>query len=198
MLTTAHTHGRRCALAAALCAVGLAACGGAERPPPRPAIPRGSSLDVQRLERSIAAAITAAHGVSAAVSCPAPIPLHAGVVFVCLARLTHGFTPFVVTVRSDAGEVSYVGCGRALTACGVHGRGRRLLDDGRIESSIAAYVQRTRRIAARVACPVGIPVRRGLRFDCLAEYGGGVIPFQLVEPDDAGDVMFAATRSSQS
>lgn len=193
MVITGHTNGRRCVLAAALCCVALSACGGASHPPPRPVIPRGSSLDVARLQRSIAAAITARHDVSAAVSCPAPIPLRAGIVFVCLARLTHGVTPFVVTVRSDAGDVSYVGCGRALTACGVRGRGQRLLDDQRIESSIAAYVRRTRRIAVRVACPVGIPVRRGLRFDCLAEYGGGVIAFQLVERNDGGEVLFAAS-----
>lgn len=67
------------------------------------------TLDTQRVERSIAAAIDAQRGLRARVACPSEVLQQRGLGFTCTAVVGDKHYPFAVTESDGDGHVRYVG-----------------------------------------------------------------------------------------
>ncbi len=68
-----------------------------------------STLDTQRVERSIAASIHVQRGLRARVACPPEVLQRRGLRFTCTATVGNKRYPFAVTESDDNGHVHYVG-----------------------------------------------------------------------------------------
>jgi hypothetical protein len=118
------------------------------------------------------------------------VPQARGVVFACIAALAGGSTPFVVTEINATGGVSYIGCGRALTACGMGTATSPVLSTVKLEHAIEQSIQSSRGLTSRVVCPTGVPRQAGIVFECLARLTHGVTPFDVTETDTQGSVSY--------
>jgi hypothetical protein len=101
------------AAAALGCAVLLGACGSSKTSTTSSSTP-AANLDTARVARSIQSSILAQRHLSAKVICPAVVPQQPGKTFECIATTRSGKhpaikTPFIVTVQSSKGYVTYVG-----------------------------------------------------------------------------------------
>jgi hypothetical protein len=92
----------------------LSACGSSS--PSSTTAAKPTDLDTARVARSIAQSILAQRHLHAKVVCPVGIPQEAGKTFECVATTPNAkkpkttvTTPFVVTVESSKGYVTYVG-----------------------------------------------------------------------------------------
>lgn len=168
---TSHSANVATAIATALLALAaLIGCGGSTST---------ATLDVVKLERTIAGAILTGHHVYTLVSCPTHLPQQRGRRFTCTAKLTVGSYPVYVTEVDNSGHVSY------------HDNAPlSMLDTHRVEASIATAIHAQRGLLARVKCPSEVLQRRGLAFTCTASTGGGRHPFAVTEIDDNGHVRY--------
>jgi hypothetical protein len=87
-------------LAAALAAVGVAACGGESKQ---------KILDTERIERAIEKRVLDTRHLKTVVSCPSGVPQKKGRVFHCTAAYSGGRTTFEVRQDDDKGSVHYKG-----------------------------------------------------------------------------------------
>jgi hypothetical protein len=89
-------------LAAILCGVLIAGCGGSDSPAEAPVI-----LDTKRVERAIEESILTKRGVTADVDCPSGVHQGKGLTFDCVATTKSGKTSFVVKQPDGNGNVQY-------------------------------------------------------------------------------------------
>jgi hypothetical protein len=191
---SAHTALRARGIAAAtggamaLC-LALSACGGSSSPPAGSSA-AAASVNAAPIEAAIARSIYSARHLTATVSCPRDVPRARGVVFACVAMLADGSTPFVVTETNATGGVSYIGCGGALTACGMGSASSPVLNSIKLEHAIEQSIQSSRGVTSSVVCPTGVPRQTGIVFECLARLTHGVTPFDVTETDGQGNVSY--------
>lgn len=104
------------ALVALACAAALGACGSSNASSSTTTRPGKPDLNIARVERSIEQSILTERKLASTVTCPQYVTQEPGVTFECVATTAStkkkGIlirTPFVVTVETKAGFVSYTG-----------------------------------------------------------------------------------------
>jgi hypothetical protein len=102
------------AIAALACAALVSACGSSKTS--TESSTAKTKVDTARVALSIEQTVLAKRGIHAKVACPAEVPAVPGATFECIATSTatkppHAVskTPFVVTIQSTRGYVTYVG-----------------------------------------------------------------------------------------
>ena len=78
----------------------------------------------------------------------------------------------------------------ALSGCGSSSPKLRVVNPARVSSAIAASVRRERRVSATITCPTGVPLKARTQFYCVAQRGGQITPFRVMQTDGSGDIAF--------
>jgi hypothetical protein len=148
----------------------LAGCGGSSSV---------ATLNVGPAERAIAQSIRAEHGITAAVRCPAGVPLRTGQRFRCIAALGVGSYPVTVVELNAKGGISYLNKAPL-----------QLLNSHVVELAITKSIKRERHLRATVTCPRSILQSQGIVFTCTATTRLGRGSFTVTETNGAGHVRF--------
>lgn len=160
------------ALAAALAACSLAACGSST-----------ATLNTGPVATAISQSILAQRGITTTVQCPPHVPRKAAQTFTCTAHLDVGSYPIYVTETNSQGHVRY-GNPTALV----------ILNIAKVQDAITTSILSQRRLHATVACPPQVLQQLGVKFTCSALVNGKQYPFAVTEVNGSGRVSYTGEK----
>jgi hypothetical protein len=137
------------------------------------------SLNTTPVARAIARSILAQRSLTTTVHCPATVPLRAGLVFTCTARLDVGSYPISVREINASGRVRYGNTAPLV-----------ILDIQKVQRAITTSILTQRHLRAVVVCPAEVIEQAGVRFTCTARVNGARYPFAVTETNGHGNVRY--------